>query len=489
MELRKSVLSVLIILYFGLAAGEVYYEVGADKSQAVFDTKVQLDCSGADCPVESWTLTLNKPNNANITNVEALQGELENYEVHGDKIFVQTKSNRPSRTETVEVSYRIDRDAEEVEDGLYIRTVSLPGFSGKANSGKVEVEDLISASGSYGFKTGRSNETFKFRGEGPSNVKVSFGEGYETKYYEFFGEKPDETDIAYEVSIGTLGFDHRSDRLPAAALSNAKYNRTVNRWSSGRYVDGYIALRDDLEEDFLPILAHETVHALNEQHLKWDRTSSKWFDEGTSKYVEFLMKKSMRGQDKTPELFGNKVSYVQRHSGDRYRYTLPPKGDKEQLWQYYNENMSFMKGWSSASEQRSFGYAYSELIIREYISRNNSLAELYEVIDPGREIETNDEKWDHYSQHLDLKPCKYESREKFESCIERVNSYEYPIYTAEPGNDTRDMEVEELNVSNRSGFNSKWNDSPRRENIGIQAFLVRALENFSSMIRSLATSL
>lgn len=489
MDWRKPSLLILLMLLSGIAAASVQYNINADENQALINTTVQLECEGANCPVASWSLTLDKPAGANVTDVEAARGEISNYQVHGDKILVQTRSDQPTETEFIEISYRVDEDAEELRDGLYTRKISLPGFSGESNSGTIKTMNLITASGSHGFETQVTNDTFKFQGEGPARAKLSFGEGHETEYFEFFGSRPDETSLAYEVAVGTLGFAHRSDKLPAAVLPNYEYNQTVNRWSSGRYIDGNIILREDLGSKFLSVLAHETAHALNDQHLKWDRTSSAWFDEGTSKYLEFLVEKSVDGQDRTRELFGDEVAYVARENGDRYKYTLPPKGSKEKLWQYYQNNMSFMKAWNSDSRERNFGYAYSELIIRNHISKNNSLSELYTRLDREQAIEDNDEKWIYYSQYIDLRPCDHDSREKFESCLERINNHDYPVYTAEPSDDTQELQIEELEAPNKSEPNTAWIGSGTQREVNVRSVLAAAFRDLNDLIQNLANSL
>lgn len=489
MDWRKQFLLVLIILLPGMVAGDVYYEVDANADRVLFNTTVKLECQEGSCPVDSWSLTLDKPENATVTGVEALQGELVDYSVHGNKILIQTEAKGGARSETVVVSYTKGKDAEEVEKGLYSRVLNLPGFGGEANSGSVHVDDLIATSATYGFQTREKDDNFKFKGTGPTNVKVSFGKGYETDYYEFFGDRPKNTNMANEVAVGTLGFSHRSGLLPVAVISGERYNNTVNNWSAGQYIRGNIVMREGLENDLRPVLAHETVHALNDQRLKWDTSSSTWFDEGVSKYVEFLMKKRQKGQQATRELFGKKISYVDREAGKRYRYSLPPKGDKDVLWQYYRSNSSSMMHWNSQSGGRRFGYAYSELIIRNYVSKNNSLSQLYEKLQPGREISSDREKWRYYSQYLDLTPCKFESRKKFEACLDRVNSYNYPIYTAEPDNTSqKELEVERLEVPNNTGVHARRVDNTR-ESGQLNSVLFRVISDFRDLIQELATSL
>ena len=115
-----------------------------------------------------------------------------------------------------------------------------------------------------------------------------------------------------------------------------------------------------------------------------------------------------------------------------------------------------MKSWSPESRNRDFGYAYSELIIRNWISQNNSVREIYGEIG-GDKLNSNREKWDYYSEFLDLTPCKFESRERFENCLERINSYDYPVLAAEeiPERNQVAIRVQELEVAENERYRNR----------------------------------
>jgi hypothetical protein len=226
------------------------------------------------------------------------------------------------------------------------------------------------------------------------------------------------------------------------------YEDKVSEWSRGEYSGGVIRMRGGLEGDFAPVLAEETVHAFNEETLNFDNTSSTWLDEGIAGYTQAMVRKKLSGESKTRTLFGEERSYSERRDGSLYKITKPSKGDKQKLWQYYQDNMSFMKHWNpQKSENRDFGYAYSELIIRNYVSQNNSIRKLYNQLNPQK-IKNNEEKWRKYSEILDLKPCNYSSRKKFDSCLERINKYDYPVYYASklPGKNTTQIKIEEVKI-------------------------------------------
>lgn len=439
-------LALVVLLLTSFSTAEVFYSVDADSKSLRMESSAKLECTpepeGQGCPVSRWTAKLSVPTSAEITDVTSENGEVLDYERSGKTLTVETQT-LPTNSELIKVNYVINRNAERVTEGLYTRSISLPGFSGQETSGTLNVKDFISGRISSGFQYSVKENEVNFTGTGATNFVAAFGEGEETKYFEFFGGKTDNPSKAYRIAVGTLGVANRFDRFPVAVISSGTYNETVNRWSAGQYTNATIYMRDNLGKDQMPILAHEAVHGLNDQTLNWE-TSSAWFDEGTAKYVEFLVRKS-KG-DYTREVFGEPVTYTKEEDGRRYRYTLSSKGDADQLWAYYENGDNWMKHWSPRKGNRDFGYAYSELVIKNYVRNNGSLRELYAEID-NTEYETDGEKWRELSQHLDVTPCKYESRDRFDKCLEAVNDYDYPVYSA---TDIRAAEnslvVEELKV-------------------------------------------
>lgn len=451
-------LSVLAVLVF-LAApvlGQVYYEVDSGVETAEVNSTIRLSCDpGEDnCPVNSWRLTWNIPEDAKVNSIRDSLGEIRDYEVDGEKLSISTNSGDRRSSETVEISMSIDRGAEEIHKGLFKREFALPGFAGERTEGYVRDRDMISGWTGYGFRPGFTDENMTFTGTGSSRVRVNFGQGNETEYYEFFGGNPDNASIAYEISVGMTGLVQDFERFPVALMEPENYEDSVVSWSSGEYVGGSFRMRKGLGEKFMPVLAHETVHGLNERQLKWDQTSSTWFDEGTAKYVESMVNLKLKGRGRTRNLFGEDVTYQKRINGTEYRVTLPAKGEKENLWSYYQEDQDFMKNWNPMDypERRDFGYAYSELIIKNYVAKQNgSLNELYEEIEPVNRVSSDERKWNIYSQELDLYPCKYEEKERFEECLEEINSYSYSVYRAEsPKAEGVEVSLSPIEIPNRT---------------------------------------
>ncbi len=488
--MKKLVLVCLLVLLTGQVAGEVQHELYADRDRAWVNSTVKLDCSSS-CPVSQWELAWKKPRDAKIVSIRDSIGKVTDYRAGRDEVVINTNDGPPRESEVLEIKMLVDREAEKVYKDLFKRTLSLPGLEGEETYGFVSSPDLLSGWTGFGFRESFTGDRMNFRGSGPVNLRIKFGKGSESEHFEFFGEKPEGTATAYRMPVGTTGITQRFERFPVAVMTDESYDREVNGWSAGEYVGGAIRIRSpgSAGDDFLPVLAHEVVHGLNDRELDWDSTSSTYFDEGTSKYVEFLVKRQLYREERIEqppaELFGGDVRYG--------KYVLPPKGDRERLWSYYQDDREFMKNWDalgSSRENRGFGYAYSELIIRNYVARmNGSLDELYRELDVDREIESPAEKWRIYSRHLDMRPCDYSSRKRFDRCLDTIIEYDYPVYSAVPVGNSSGLELERLEVPNRTRENGSVAERSENVSQGISGFIGDFFRYLLSLLRALAASL
>ncbi len=447
----KVLAVVLVLLVTPLAASDVQYEIEMEKESASINTSIVSDC-GSNCPGFQWQL----PEGAEVLSVEDGSGDID-YTVNGEILEIQGEiANQDKRT--VKIQTELEKAAEEVYEGLYARTFSLPSFEEETTSGTIKNPDMVSGSVYSGFETSFAEGKAEFKGKGPGNAEINFGQGEKTEYYEFFGEKPEDADRAFQIAMGVTGIEPGFERFPVAVMPEQMYDEKFEPWSGGTYSSGLIAIRKDTENDELPVLAHETAHGLNHERLGWDQTSSAYFDEGVAEYAEFLTVKKLFNEgerDVGPrELFGGTAEYDHPDDPNRF-YEVPPNGEKKDLWNYYQENDNFMKEWSpsSTSVDRSFGYAYSQLLVRYHLMENGSLTDIYEDM-PEKEIDSYEEKWGFFSERMEMEPCNYSDRERFENCIEDVNSYEHSIdladYNFESGNldiDTVELSEQEQNRS------------------------------------------
>lgn len=460
MQKEALVLSIILLFAGSAAANDAYYELEVGQDEILMNTTVKLECGNEQCP-HNWRLSWQMPKDAEILSIEDSRGPIENYEIQNGGIVATSNQDSERDPETFRMSFRINREAEEIYGGLYKRQFSLRSFEDAKTTGEVRVDNFLSSSTGYGVETSVAENNLSFRSVGPLNLRVKFGQGNRTEYYEFFGGSPENSSMPYEIAVGTTGEQLQVNRLPVALLPGALFNESVSEWSSGEYVSGSAQMRQGLEDEFLPVLAHETVHALNDRKLKWDGTSSSYFEEGTSRHIEYLVKKKLYGEgeiDRPPrELFGESVRFDPDPT-DNYYNTLPSKGSADVLWGYYQNDQEFMKQWNpfeSRPEYRDFGYAYSELMIKHHlVTTNQSMRDVYTRLDVQKEINDPQEKWSIFTEKMDTTPCKYETREKFDECLENANTYEYEVYSAEPSDDiSQSFTVERLEVPERKEVN------------------------------------
>jgi hypothetical protein len=447
---RKLLVIVTVTVLSAGGSAEVFHDLDASQDEYTLNTTIQLESEN---PINRWSLTWSVPEGSKVVYVRDSAGPSD-YDRTGDSIEITTNSGPARRTEAIRVVSQLDAKANDIHAGLWERRISLPGLEDDDNtSGNVEAENLISWKTGYGFQSAATEDGFSFRGTGPTTMSFKAGEGNTTRHFQFFGRPAESAEDAFEVAAGTTGLRPRFDRFPVAVLPDAKYNRTVNDWSQGEYVNGRIRIRQGLEEDFVPVLAHEVVHGLNDRELTWDRTRSTYFDEGVASHIENLLRRATQGESgvrPVGELFGDPRQY-DPDTEDRSFLRIPPRGEADRLWRYYQDNLSFMEVWSAQdSRNRRFGYAYSELIVKKHMADGRNLGELYSKLGPEREITNPSAKWELFSKHVDMTPCKFDSREKFEACLDGVRGHEYRFSRAIPKPDDGGLKVERVQLPDRA---------------------------------------
>lgn len=444
--MKAKLLSLILLLFAASAAAQVTYDIDNGLEEATMSVDVTLDCSTINCPRLTWGM----PSGFDLVSVTGPDGESLDYKVSGGQVEIDTGRSGGRDEKTITIQFKSTEEAREIYSGLYKRELSLSAFEGDT-SGIVDSENLISGNVGYGFQTSYAKRQYNFTGRGPVNIDINFGEGEKTDYYVLFGSYEGSKSLSgvYEIVAGTTGRVQNYERIPVAVIPGSVYNQTQSSWSSGEYGGGTIRIRGDLEDDFNKTLAHETVHAVNDEILDWDRTSSSYIDEGTAKYVDYLVDRQSvpvnQRDQRIRRLFGEEVSYTTTIDGQRYKITKPSRGDREVLWNYYEQDADFMKTWKpSDAEYRDFGYAYSELIIRHNIlEKDMELSEMYDYFQMDQKISDPEVKWADLSENLDLTPCKTDNRTEFDNCLEEVNDHsQFTTYTAEPERGSTSLKIE-----------------------------------------------
>ncbi len=464
-------------------AAQVSYDIETEPDNANISVEVVLDCARFRCPELQWA----KSSHHQLVNVTDAEGIIEDYEVTDEYVVVDAGSPIRGQEKVLKLNFRTDKDAEEIYNGLHRRIISLSGFSNESMQGKVYSENLVSGDIGYGFESSYEDSNFNFTGKGQVNIYLNFGSGQETDHYIFFGEDPGfDTEEVYEISVGTTGLVQRYEKIPVAIMPSERYNRTQTKWSAGEYSSGSIRLRDTDESSLKATLGRETVHALNDDLLDWDATSSSYMDEGTSEFVGYLFERRQVPVDERDgsvrQLFGEPVTFDEDPT-DRHYTKISSRGNIEELWNYYQNDLDYMKTWSPTDqEHRSFGYAYSQLIVRHnLIEKNITLQQLYDYLEVDREIESSEKKWQALSENLDLTPCNSESREEFDQCLEEANDHSnFESFRAEPNRDRGNLIINETETPEYDENKLNYGSDNRTVTDGVSG-----RESFGSFVKSI----
>ncbi len=433
---KDSLILFFLILCLTGASAQVTHSVDIEENQSIVNTTLELDSERG---VNSWNINYRLPEGSEIMKIRDSYGEIEEYTYSNRRLKLETNSGERRHDEYLRINYIITQEDNSFA-GLNYRTFNFAGFDGERTSGKVEVENLISGRISQGFEASY-NKSKNFQGQGPIQFTVNYGEGEDTDYFTFFGDELNysEMDEAYEIALGTVGYQQDFERFPVVVREDFE----GQDWSAGEYTQGRISLRPS--EDVFSVLTHETVHGLNDKLLNWDQTSSAWMDEGIATHAEDLARITRQGRERNSNLFGDSVRYRE----DGYIYTLPSRGDRERLWNYYENDEDWMRDWAPRKGNRTFGYSYSELIVKNYVRNNNSIQDIYSEAEQTSRVEDNDEKWSIYSEFMDLRPCEYDSRQRFDECLDEINSYEYRVLLAQPSESRAVVNVREAEIPER----------------------------------------
>ena len=175
---------------------------------------------------------------------------------------------------------------------------------------------------------------------------------------------------------------------------------------------------------------HETIHGFNLFALDWDKTNISWFDEGVATYMSAVIFRMLN--ETKPEIFGEKIKWKE---GNKI-YMLEPNQKPKDLLNYYKRNENWMLYWNPKKYQdrrREFGYAYSELFIRELLNENSTaLHRIYrELLKINESIEDENKRNEIMLSILgrDFKPCYSLNLEEIKNCTEKLNNMVFKIPT------------------------------------------------------------
>lgn len=471
-------LAVLVLI--GSARASVVHEVRVKGDSAEITSILEMTSQKE---VNKWRLTVDLPRNSTVETIRDSRGNI-SFEWVGSEVKFETNSGPSRKREKVEINYNVPNVREEQFKPLDTIHMSLFGFSNETLKAEIFVDHAISWYTPLNFKSQKGEESLKFQGQGSLPLYIYTSEkGEQSQHYHYFSEEGiDQVEKLFPLLPYFTGIRSPHRKFPIVFLNDSRYNSLINEWSSGRYRrGGLVLIRDNLSQrDKIPTVLHETMHGFNAELLKWDRTQTAYFDEGMAKFVEFLTKEKMDLPQ--GEIFGDRNYFEEGEN----RYYLEPRSSSEALWNYYSDGEEWMLRWNpwggEGPSAKEFGYAYSELLIREHVQQNgikslrNVSAELLGVED---RVENWRKKSDILSQILDgLKPCYSRSRKEFNDCLERVNAQQFNLTDLNLNVTFERPEKEEINITRREVEISK----PPSKEIGPE-------KNFLTKLRQYLESL
>ncbi len=432
----KTTLIAIILLFISLnASAVVEYEVSLlGNSDLNIVNFFDVESNEA---VNYWSITFIVPENSEIVSISDSIGKINDFNRNGSQIEFQSNIGTGRRKETFRLDL-IERNAvKEKFPELKLIELSLAGFPKTPSKVNANIPNILSFSSSFGFTENITKEKAVFEGIGPPAIRLYFSDK-KTPYKNFVVFGNDSFDLSKEDELfyvieRVTGRKKPFPFYPIVVLSDADYNKETLSFSQGVYLNGLIFLREStFNEELQPnqintTLLHEATHGFNEQVLKWsDENSLLWFNEGVARYLELVV--DVNKERIYPNLFGEDKSFTE---GNQIT-TFKSGASEEELWNYYKNNEKFMETWNYNEDKNlSFGYAFSELVIRNYVKKHgfDSLQEIFYKLSMQKEkIESVKDSTQLVLNLMqtDLRPCYNSNKELFSHCLKEAN-YLHPL--------------------------------------------------------------
>ncbi|MCK4428852.1 MAG: hypothetical protein KAU95_00645 [Candidatus Aenigmarchaeota archaeon] len=427
-NMKIYLLCILLTLFILPVNADTIHRISFAEDSVIIESTLILE---SDDLLDYWSLSLNLPNNSEIINLSDELGEIE-YNISNSKLSFRTNRKRTTiRVVNLSFSKKLDE-----KFGLKLIDLNLFGF-------KNDTTIAISEKTPYFFAHDAEMEfgkEIKARKKGGINVRMIFGGKQESDYY-FTNSDLDLNQIDdYCWIIEGVTNLKTPVKFAIIMLPDKEYNLEVEEWSAGTYSEGLIYVRENSSEtDRRSTILHETTHGFNSFALDWDKTDISWFDEGMACYVGSVVYRLLN--ETRPEIFGEDIKWREGIT----IYTLKPQQTPEDLYNYHKSGEEWMLDWYPKKGNREFGYAYSELFVREYLFENGSaMHKVYEnLLKINKSIEDPEERNELIAKLLGKKvrPCYSETLEEVRNCASKLNHMSFSIPEVEGKNITHKIEI------------------------------------------------
>ena len=405
------------ILIISSVRGEVIHNLDLEENKIVINSTLILKSEKI---LDYWKISIPLPENSSVLGVRDEMGNI-SYRFLHDRLSFKTNPKK-SKTRVVNIIYSKPIAKKYGFDFVDLNLFGLENETTFVVSENFPYFFIPNADIEYG-------EMVKARGRGALNVKILFGGKKESEHY-FTNSNLnlEEIEKYYWIAEAITGM-----KIPVkfgiVLLSEKECKDILEEWSSGIFENGLIIVRKDLSEsNKIATIIHETVHGFNSFALDWDKTEISWFDEGVATYASSVIFRILN--ETRPEIFGEEIKW---REGNKI-YILKPNHKPQDLLEYYRRNESWMLYWNPKKyrdERREFGYAYSELFIREFLKENSSaLHRVYEeLLRINKSVEDEEERNKIILSILgsDFKPCYSPDLEKIRNCTKELNNMIFEI--------------------------------------------------------------
>lgn len=453
----------LFILFTATGAATVSYDI--DVGPETTTTNVSFELFANDS-VNSWKAQWSVPSEADIIEAHDSLGPIDDIERDGNQASFETNQGDRRNTEVVTLVYEYPTEVESYQGTVRALGLQLSGFSDRypqydEERTQVEVtvpDPIIGTAETFGFDHSRDERTARFQGEGPVNIDVTYGTSDdEYEHFLLVGEANlSRADAAYPLLTKITGHRPSFRTMAVVIMPDDEYDEREQSWSAGTYNrGGIITVRNSTvgKETFTGTVMHEAMHGFNQRQTDWAGDTAAVLDEGTAQYAEWLTNRQTNAH--ISEIFGDETTWTgpcSEDSDDRCRFSLEARLTPDHLISYYEQGQNRMAGWKPSeggtavlagnqTSMRTFGYAYSELLVRNHARRNgpDSIRDIYEEM-RGFETEAEgpEEYWDRVEELFgNVEPCRFRDRDEVRTCLANVNDMgaDVPSDTSVEGGD------------------------------------------------------
>jgi len=438
--MRLAWVSLLLFVFLSFAhAGNFNYSIELNEKQAKFTTIISLESETNATIFKLSSFFL--PENAEIISIRDSTGKITDFSVDSDSVSFSTNSGKPRKKETVELKYIVKELGTETDP--FNANFSLPASTDSEMEIEVKGTRILSFESTAKFSGEIRKGVLKLAGTGPAGFLVYYSDGgKDFDHFVLFNKSSrtdqeleesgvKEADRLYTLLLLLFGIDIPYPKIPLLVLEDERYASEINAYSEGVYKPGGLIVVNEriFKESGAAVILHESTHAFNAQVLKWNESNSAWFDEGMAKMVEDHVYE-LRGTKKS-NLFLDDVNWIQGNM----IYIRPPRGSITELKNYLETRDDYMENWSTASaspDMREFGYAFSELWVKEFV-KERGIGELQkkyrELLEVNYAIESKGE----FAKEIttifekELFPCGSQSGLGVEECVREINSFSVSV--------------------------------------------------------------